>query len=114
MGAMSESTTIRCGFAGTVWYDPGIGSPSAFVSYWPAGMIQVSSATRTMRMNRIVYADGSAKRDLPVSRRLRRRRSCGPSFKRRGVQRGRRGRRAVASRRLSVGGMCSILNPVKP
>src|SRR6478735_10509685 len=67
MGAIRESTTIRCGFAGTVWYEPGIGSPSLFVSYLPAGMIQVSRATRTIRMKRIVYADGSAKRDLPVS-----------------------------------------------
>ena len=113
IGAMSESTTIRCGFAGTVWYEPGIGSPSALMSYWPAGMIQVSSATRTMRMNRIVYADGSAKRDLPVSgdaaaavmRSLLQASGCPPDV-------GRRRDRAVPS--ASVGGMCSIWNPVKP
>ena len=37
MGAISESTTIRCGFAGTVWYVPGIGSPSALRSYGRPG-----------------------------------------------------------------------------
>ena len=54
IGAISESTTIRCGFAGTLWYVPGIGSPFGSTSYAPAGMIQVRIATMTMRMNRIV------------------------------------------------------------
>ncbi len=60
IGAISESTMIRCGFGSTWWYVPGIGSPPSSVSYWPAGMIQVSAATMTIRTNRIVYADGSA------------------------------------------------------
>ena len=38
IGAISESTTMRCGFCSTWWYDPGIGSPSASRSYAPAGM----------------------------------------------------------------------------
>ncbi len=54
IGAISESTTIRWGFAGTEWYEPGIGSPFGSSSYAPAGMIQVSSATTTISRNRIV------------------------------------------------------------
>ena len=63
IGASNESTTIRCGFDSTVWYEPGIGAPSASTSYSPAGMIHVPRAVMTMRMKRIVYADGSANRD---------------------------------------------------
>ena len=59
IGAVSESTRIRDGFASTSWYVPGIGSPSSLRSYVPAGMIQVAIAASTISANRIVYADGS-------------------------------------------------------
>ena len=54
IGASSESTMIRDGLDSTSWYVPGIGEPSASRAYWPAGMIHVAIAMRTMRAKRIV------------------------------------------------------------
>ena len=64
IGASSESTTMRCGLESTSWYEPGIGDPSGSSAYRPAGMIHVAIAMTTMSPKRIVYADGSVKRDF--------------------------------------------------
>jgi hypothetical protein len=54
IGAISESTTMRCGVDSTWWYVPGIGSPFGSVSYVPAGMRYVRKAVMMISANRIV------------------------------------------------------------
>ena len=109
IGAISESTTIRCGFAGTVWYEPGIGSPSLFVSYGPAGMIQVSERDqddedeqdrvgRRQREARLAASPGDAA--AAVMRSL---------LQASGSPRGRRG--GVAGGRLRRPGRRDVLDP---
>src|SRR3712207_5947265 len=62
IGALSESTRILDGLGSTSSYEPGIGEPSGWRAYRPAGMVHGARAVTTMRGKRIVYADGSENR----------------------------------------------------